>query len=56
MPWIRKGRTIYKKTSSGLKKKQTCSSAEKAKGAMRLLYGLESGSIKSSEVGKRRRR
>ncbi len=42
MPWVRKGRTIYKKRD-GLKKKQTATSVSRAKGAMRLLQGVEHG-------------
>ena len=42
MPWIRKGRTIYKKVD-GLKKKQTARSPAAAKRAMRLLHGVEHG-------------
>jgi len=38
MPWIRKGKTIYKKVRGRLVKKQACSSVENAKKALRLLY------------------
>jgi hypothetical protein len=44
MPWIRKGRTIYKRVD-GLKKKQTAKSVKRAKGAMRLLHGIEHGMV-----------
>ena len=54
MPFERKGKAIFKRTSSGLKKKQTATSVSNAKAALRLLQGLESGSIKRSEVGKPR--
>ena len=43
MPWVRKGTTIYKKTSSGLKKKQKASSVGNAKKAMRFLLAIEHG-------------
>jgi len=43
MPWIRKGKTIYKRTKSGLKKKQTAKSTKNAKEAMSLLHGVEHG-------------
>ena len=41
MPWVRKGKTIYKKAGGKLVKKQTCESVEKAKAALRLLYSRE---------------
>jgi hypothetical protein len=46
MPWIRKGKTIYKKAGGGLKKKQSCKSIPNAKKALKLLRGLEHGTIK----------
>jgi len=42
MPWVRKGKTIFKKVD-GLQKKQTCDSVANAKAAMRLLHGIEHG-------------
>jgi len=38
MPWVRKGKTIYKKAGGKLVKKQTCGSVESAKRALRVLY------------------
>jgi hypothetical protein len=47
MPWVRRKNKIYKKLSSGkLEIKQTCRSAENAKKAIKLLRGLEHGTIK----------
>ena len=43
MPYKRKGKTIYTKSSGEWKKKQTCSSVENAKKALRLLYGVKHG-------------
>lgn len=43
MPYKRVGKTIYSKSGGKWHVKQTCSSAEKAKGAMRLLQGIEHG-------------
>ena len=43
MPWIRKGNTIYKRTSRGLKKKQRARSVGAAKKALNLLRGIEHG-------------
>ena len=43
MPWIRKGKTIYKRTKTGLKKKQTAKSVKNAKGALQLLRAVEHG-------------
>ena len=45
MPWVRKGKTIYKKTD-GLVQKQTCGSVGKAKKALNLLRGIEHGNWK----------
>jgi len=42
MPWVRRGKTIFKKTD-GFIKKQTCGSVAKAKRAMNLLRGLKHG-------------
>lgn len=42
MPYIRKGKTVYKKTN-GLKKKGSSKSAGMAKKYMRALYHAESG-------------
>ena len=52
MPYKREGKTIMSKAGGDWHKKQECASVEKAKGAMRLLQGLESGSIKKQDVGK----
>ena len=52
MPYLLKGKTIYSKSSGKWKKKQTGKSVASAKRALKLLRGLESGSIKSSQVGK----
>jgi len=52
MPYRRKGRTIYSKATGKWRKKQTCGSVAKAKRALKLLRGLEKGSIKPSQVGK----
>jgi len=52
MPYKRIAKTVYTKRTGKWKKKQTCGSVAKAKRAMALLRGLESGSIKPSQVGK----
>ena len=52
MPYKIKGSVIYHKKAGKWKIKQRCSSVANAKKALRLLQGLESGSIKPSEVGK----
>lgn len=52
MPYKRIGKTIYSKSTGKWRKKQTCGSVAKAKRALKLLQGLESGSIKKSQVGK----
>ena len=51
MPYKIVGKTIMSKKGGKWKKKQTAKSVKNAKKAMGLLYGLESGSIKKSEVG-----
>lgn len=43
MPYVRRGKVIYKKTASGLKKKQTCKSEAAAKKAIKLLRAVEHG-------------
>lgn len=53
MPYVRKGKTIYKRVGGKLKKKQTCGSVAKAKAAMRLLHGVHRG---WKPTGRRRRR
>lgn len=53
MPYRREGTKILHYKNGKWSVKQTCKSVEAAKGAMRLLYGLESGDIKKSEVGKK---
>lgn len=45
MPYRRIGRTIYTKASGRWKKKQTCRSVAAAKRALKLLRGLEHGTI-----------
>ena len=42
MPYIRKGKTVYKKTD-GLKKKGSSKTVAEAKAYMRALYHAESG-------------
>lgn len=44
MPYKRVGRVIYKK-ANGWHKKQTCTSVENAKKALRLLRGIEHGMV-----------
>jgi len=56
MPYQLRGKTIYTKRTGKWKKKQTCRSVAAAKRAMKLLRGLESGSIKPSQVGKFRKK
>ena len=46
MPYKRKGKVIYTKSSGTWKKKQTCKSVENAKKAFRLLQGIEHGTLK----------
>lgn len=55
MPYKLVKKTIYSKASGKWKKKQTCASVANAKKAMALLQGLESGSIKKEDVGKRKK-
>jgi len=52
MPYVRKGKTVYKKVD-GLKKKGKAKSVAKAKRYMNLLYGVEGGKWKPT--GKRAR-
>ena len=56
MPYRRTGRKVYYKATGKWKLKQTCGSIAKAIRALKLLRGLESGSIKKSEVGRRNRK
>ena len=51
MPYKVRGKQVLHKTD-GFTVKQTCRSEAAAKRAMRLLEGLEHGSIKSEDVGK----
>jgi len=51
MPYKVSGKSVLHK-KDGWSVKQTCRSEAAAKRAMRLLEGLEHGSIKPSEVGK----
>ncbi len=43
MPYKREGNVIYHKKSGKWSVKQRCGSAQNAKAALRLLYGIESG-------------
>ena len=52
MPYKLIGKTIYSKATGKWKKKQTGKSVASAKRALKLLQGLESGSIKRKDVGK----
>jgi len=52
MPYRRSGTKVLHKKGGKWKVKQTCRSEAAAKRAMSLLRGLESGSIKPSQVGK----
>lgn len=52
MPYKLVGKTIFTKKSGKWKVKQVGKSVASAKRALKLLRGLESGSIKPSEVGK----
>lgn len=56
MPYKRSRRKVYSKATGKWKLKQTCGSIAKAKRAMKLLQGLESGLIKRSQVGKKKRK
>jgi len=46
VPYKRIGRIIYTKSSGKWKKKQVCRSVENAEGALRLLRGIEHGTVK----------
>ena len=52
MPYERKGKIFYHKKGGKWSIKQRCKSVANAKKALKLLEGLESGSIKPNEVGK----
>uniref|UniRef100_A0A6M3KNZ5 Uncharacterized protein n=1 Tax=viral metagenome TaxID=1070528 RepID=A0A6M3KNZ5_9ZZZZ len=52
MPYKCQGSDLYHKKDGKWSIKQHCSSHEKCVKAMGLLYGLESGSIKKSNVKK----
>lgn len=52
MPYKCVGSDLYHQKDGTWSIKQKCSSPENCKKAMGLLYGIESGSIKSSQVGK----
>jgi len=56
MPYVRKGRTIYKKTASGLKKKQTAKSVAAAKRALNLLRGVEHGWKPTGKPARKKKR
>lgn len=56
MPYKRKGSVIYTKATGKWKIKQRCKSPANANKALRLLRGLEHGTIKPSQVGKKRRK
>ena len=53
MPYKRIGKVIYHLKGGKRSVKQKCESVANAKGALRLLNGLEHGTIKPSEVGKK---
>jgi len=55
MPYRRVGKTVQHKKGGKWTKKQTATSVANAEAAMRLLRGLESGSIKKSDVGRPKR-
>lgn len=46
MPYKRVSRSVYTKASGKWKVKQVCQSIKNAKAAMRLLRGIEAGTIK----------
>jgi len=46
MPYKRVGKTIYSKATGRFRKKQTCGSVAAAKRALKLLRGLEHGTLK----------
>lgn len=52
MPYQLRGKTVYSKATGKWKKKQTCKSAASAKRALKLLRGLEAGTIKRSDLRK----
>jgi len=56
MPHRREGNKILSKSGGSWHLKQTCRSAENAKSAIRLLEGLEHGTIKPRQVGKLKRK
>lgn len=56
MPYKREGSKVLHKKGNTWTVKQTCGSPAKAESAIRLLRGLESGSIKPSQVGKPRKK
>ena len=56
MPYKRKGKVIYTKATGRWRKKQTCHSISNAKKALKLLEGLEHGSIQPKQLKKRKKR
>jgi len=54
MPYKLIGKTIYTKTSGKWKKKQTAKSIASAKRALKLLRGIENGSITKEDLKKRK--
>lgn len=54
MPYKLVGTTIYTKATGRWKKKQHCHSVASAKRALKLLRGLESGTIKRSDIKKKK--
>ena len=50
MPYKRIGKKIYTKATGRWRLKQTCHSIAKAKRALKLLRGLEHGTIKRSRL------
>jgi len=56
MPYKRKGKTIYTKSSGKWRKKQTAKSVANAKKALRFLRGLEHGMKPRKQTRKRKRK
>lgn len=54
MPYKVIGNSVYHLKNGKWSVKQKCSSHEKALAAIKLLRGLESGSIKEKDVGKKK--
>jgi len=56
MPYRRIGNMIYTKSSGHWRLKQACRDVENAKKAMRLLQGLEHGSINPNNIRRKKKR